>query len=175
MSYDFHLLPPRADGRLREDAEREMDDGAFAALDPKKEALKQRVADALIARDGRLEVLRVGYEANAPSRLRCLELNDASPGSLGIQISLYDDSAFVTAPFWHEGEAARRCFADIWEVLGVICGEAAYAVYDRQLGRALNPGEPIDAALACYAGTMRKINQRAAPGARGAKPWWKFW
>jgi hypothetical protein len=53
--------------------------------------------------------------------------------------------------------------------MGVICGVAGYAAYDRQLGRALEPGESIDAALDCYGETMARINH--AP----RRSWWRFW
>jgi hypothetical protein len=176
MSYDFHLLQPRADGDIREYARLEMDDGDFAPVDPKKEAMKLRIAQALAARFPAFEASRVGYEANAPSRLRCLELNDMSAESLGIQIQLFDDEAFVTVPYWHAGAKAQACFRQIWDAMRVICGEAGYAVFDPQLDRALEDGEDIDAALADYLKTMAHIARDPAFGGRAARrPWWKFW
>jgi hypothetical protein len=31
----------------------------------------------------------------------------------GIEITLFDDEASVTVPFWHQGAAARRVFEEI--------------------------------------------------------------
>lgn len=176
MSYDFHLLPPRADADLRALARQEKDDDAFAPIDPKKEAVKERVAAALVARFPSLEVSHVGYGAKAPSGLRCLELNDMSVDSFGIQIELFDDEAFVTVPYWHTGAKAEACFRQIWDVMGVVCREAGYAVFDPQMDRALKDGENIGAALATYLEAMARIAGDPAYGGRQvSKPWWKFW
>src|SRR6185369_7840661 len=42
-----------------------------------------------------------------------IELNGPAEESNGIQITLFDDEASVTVPFWHHGAAARRVFEDL--------------------------------------------------------------
>lgn len=174
MSYTFHLLPPRTDGDLRDYARLEMDDGAFVSVDPVKEAMKMRIAEALVARYPDLEVSREGYGRDAPSRLRCFEINDLGEDSFGVQIQLFDDEAMVTIPFWHTGEKAAACFRQVWDLMRIVCGVAGYAVFDRQMDRALADGETYDAALATYTKSMTRVSRDPDLGGRKpAKPWWK--
>ena len=174
MSYSFHLLAPRAGGDLRDYARLEMDDGAFVPVDKAKEAMKMRVAEALVARYPDLEVSREGYGRDAPSRLRCFEINDLSDESFGVQIQLFDDEAMVSVPFWHTGEKAAACFAQVWDFLRIICEVAGYHVYDKQMNRALADGESIDAALAAYAAAMKRVTRDPELGGRKPpKPKWK--
>jgi hypothetical protein len=64
MSYDFQLFRPRPGEDPRVTAQRDSDVFADSPPDPQKEALKRRVADALIAHNPRLEVLEpsAGFE-----------------------------------------------------------------------------------------------------------------
>ena len=89
-----------------------------------------RIAEALVARYPDLEVSRAGYGRGEPSRSRCFEINDLGEDSFGVQIQLFDDEAFVTVPFWHTGEKAAACFAQVWDLMRLICGVAGYAVFD---------------------------------------------
>ena len=174
MSYTFHLLPPRADGDLRSSARLEKDDGAFVAVDPAKEAMKMRIAEALVARYPGLEVSREGYGRDAPSRMRCFEINDLGEDSFGVQIQLFDDEAFVTVPFWHTGEKAAACFAQVWDLMRILCSVAGYAVFDEQMDRALEDGEKFDTALGVYTKSMTRVSRDPELGGRKpAKPWWK--
>ena len=174
MSYTFQLLPPRADGDLRASARLEMDDGAFVAVDPKKEAMKMRIAEVLVARYPALEVSREGYGRDAPSRLRCFEINDLADESFGVQIQLFDDEAVVSVPFWHTGEKAAACFAQVWDFMRLICGVAGYAAFDAQMDRALEDGETIDAALATYSAAVKRVSRDPELGGRKPpKPKWR--
>lgn len=174
MSYVFHLLPPRADGDLRASARLDMDDGAFVPVDAKKEAMKLRVAEALVARYPSLEVSREGYGRNAPSRLRCFEINDLGEESFGVQIQLFDDEAMVSVPFWHSGEAAGACFAQVWDFMRLICGVAGYRAFDKQMNRALADGEGPEAALATYSAAVKRVTRDPELGGRKPpKPKWK--
>jgi hypothetical protein len=120
MSYDFHLFRPRAGEDPYVTAQRYSDEFADSPPDPQKEALKRRVADALIAHNPKLEVFQFGYEQiaefekitveQARIKYRHLELNGSEEGTNGIQITLSDDEASVTVPFWHEGDKAADTF-----------------------------------------------------------------
>lgn len=182
MSYDFRLFRRRAGEDPHITAQRDSKEFAATPPDPQKEALKRRVADALIAHNPKLEVFKFGYEEiakhekisveEARLKYRHLELNGPEEGCNGIQITLFDDEASVTVPFWHEGEKAADTFREIWGYLEIISREADYLIYDPQIDRVIEPSAGFDAALACYAGAMQQIRQTRGPQ---QKPWWKFW
>ena len=174
MSYVFHLLPRQGDGDIRARARAERDDGAFVAVDPVKEALKLRVAEALVARYPTLEVSREGYDRGAPSRLRCFEINDLGGDSFGVQIQVFDDEATVTVPYWHTGDKAAACFAQVWDWMRLICEVTGYAVFDKQMDRVLEDGEAVDAALDAYGAAMKRVSRDPDFGGRKPpKPKWK--
>jgi hypothetical protein len=62
MSYDFQLFRPRAGEDPYVTAQRDSEEFADSPPDPQKEALKHRVADALIAHNPKLAVFQFGYE-----------------------------------------------------------------------------------------------------------------
>ena len=149
MSYDFQLFRPRAGEDPYVTAQRDSEEFDDSPPDPPKEALKRRVADALIAHNPKLEIFKFGYEEiakfekitveQARLKYRHLELNGPEEGSDGIQITLFDDEASVTVPFWHEGDKAADTFREIWSYLEIISREAGYRIYDPQLDRILEP------------------------------------
>ena len=175
MSYVLKLVHPRPDGNLRETALRDRTVGDFAAVDPKKEAVKLKIAKALAAKLPSIEVTRVGYEPDNPSHLRCFEINDLADESFGMQIELLDDDVSITIPFWHTGEKAAECFRQIWDVMSIVCTIGGYAAFDQQLDRPLADGEPPDDALACYLAAQRRVSRDPELGGRKPeKPkWWK--
>ena len=184
MSYDFKLFKRRAGEDPHVTAQRDSEEFAASPPDPQKEALKRRVADALIAYNPKLEVFQLGYEEiakhekitveQARLKYRYLELNGPDDDSNGIQITLFDDEASVTVPFWHEGEKAADTFREIWSYLEIISREAGYLIYDSQLDRILDPSQGFDDSLACYSGAMGQIHETFAASDE-KKPWWKFW
>jgi hypothetical protein len=178
MSYDLYLFRAGTDPRAADE-----DDGERGRRDPAAEALKRKVADALIALDPALdehvfdhdEIARLHKMPieEAYERFRYIELSDVSAGGAGTQITLFDDHASVTIPYWHEGAAARAPFERLWAYLDVICREADYEVYDPQLDRVIERGAFEDV-LACYSDAMRRIRGVIADPPR-RRPWWKFW
>src|SRR5438445_2635711 len=134
MSYDFRLFKQRAGEDALVTARADSDGFPTTPPDPQKEALKRRVADALIARNAQLRVFQFDYDAVAKSqkisveearlKFRHLELNGPEEGCNGIQITLFDDEASVTVPFWREGDKAADTFREIWSYLEIISREA---------------------------------------------------
>jgi hypothetical protein len=181
MSYDFVLFRPGDGVDPRED------DGEDApehgARDPAVEAVKRRVVDALLAHDARLKLFAFDFDEIAKlhkmpveqvyERFRHVEINDESERTSGIQVTLFDDRASLTIPFWHKGEDARRVLAQAWGYIGIICKECGYEAYDRQVGRVIDAGAFEDV-LACYEGAGRRIEGIVRPPP-ARKPWWKFW
>ena len=108
-------------------------------------------------------------------KFRHLELNGPEEGCNGIQITLFDDEASVTVPFWHEGNKAAETFREIWSYLAIICREAGYLIYDPQVDRVFDASAGFDDALACYTGTMQQIRKTLPGDSAKRRPWWKFW
>jgi hypothetical protein len=185
MSYDFRLFKRRADEDPLVTARADSDSLPTTPPVPQKEALKRRVADALIAHNPKLEVFQFDYGAVSKSqkisveearlKFRHLELNGPEKDCNGIQITLFDDEASVTVPFWHEGDKAADTFREIWSYLEIISREAGYLIYDPQVDRVIDPSAGFDEVLACYAGAMRQIHQTLPAGGTERRPWWKLW
>jgi len=184
MSYDFRLFKRRDDEDPLVTARADSDELPTTPPVPQKEALKRRVADALIAHNPKLQIFQFDYDAvskalkisveEARIKFRHLEINGPESGN-GIQITLFDDEASVTVPFWHEGDKAADTFREIWSYLEIISREADYLIYDPQVDRVIDPSAGFDEALACYAGAMRQIHKILAAGGTERRPWWKFW
>src|SRR2546421_82577 len=81
-----------------------------------------------------------------------LELNGPREGANGIQITLFDDEASVTVPFWHKGDKAAHTFREIWSYLEIISREAGYLIYDPQIDRISDASAGFGDALTCYTG-----------------------
>ena len=63
---------------------------------------------------------------DAKKKYRHIELNGPTEETNGIQITLFDDEASVTVPFWHQGAAARRVFEEIWSYVEIIEREGGF-------------------------------------------------
>ncbi len=184
MSYDFYLFAAEAGVDPRAAAAADEKGFEAGARDPAKEATKRKIANALIAHDPGLEVSAFDYDEIARlhrmrvdvayERVRHLELTDVSAGGSGVQIMLFDDSASVTAPFWHEGAGARADIERVWGYIDVICRATGYEVFDPQLDRVIWRGA-FDDVFANYERAVRHVKDVAEPPVRRHRPWWKFW
>jgi hypothetical protein len=188
MSYDIALLRPR-DGEALEDAFTRLvslapaDDPNPGPVVAAAEAAKQSLADALVRQRSSLRPFQFDFgqiaareqveRSEARRRWRHIELNDED---LGLQITLHDEYASATLPYWHEGAQADAAFRALWGCLQVIRNGGAYSVYDPQLGRALDLASDADFAeiLKTYVSTKRAV-ERARRAGPFKKPWWKFW
>ena len=178
MSYDFRLFKRRAGEDPHVTAKRNAEESTTTPADPQKEALKRRVADALIAHNPKLEVFQFNYDAiakhekisveQARLRYRHLELNGPEEDSDGIQITLFDDDASVTVPFWHEGDKAAATLRKIWSYLEIISRETGYLIYDPQIDRVFESAAGFEAALASYTGGATGASPSRS---RGRPPW----
>lgn len=182
MSYDFTLFTPQPGIDPQTLFETDADDMVRGPRDPKVEAKKNKIADVLIAHDSRLERFKPDFNkiaklhkispAEAYDRMRHLEINDAAPKTSGIQITLFDDTAALTIPYWHKRDEAERVLRQAWGYLDIICRECAYEVYDPQLGRVIDNGA-FDDVLWTYASMTERMDGMLARAPK--KPWWKFW
>jgi hypothetical protein len=149
MSYDLRLFLARPDVEdplqtARAEESEEINPGPPIAA---KEARKQEIATALAKTDPALKVFQFGFDEiakfqritveEAKVRFRQMELNGPEDGP-GIQITLLDDGASLTVPYWHKGKKAKAVFAKIWEYLLVIQKISGYQVYDPQFDRIID-------------------------------------
>lgn len=151
MSYDLYLFKPKAGidplETVDEIFSEESDEINPGIPYPEKEARKHLLANALVNLNPELQVFPFGFKElaemdkisveEAKIKYRHLELNGADDGN-GIQITLYDDSAEVTVPYWHGGADAKKVFNEIWSYLKVIENETGFMTYDPQLEKILN-------------------------------------
>jgi GNAT superfamily N-acetyltransferase len=169
LRYEFGLFRPRTGEAPQVTAMRGHGGFPTTPLDPQKEALKRRVADALIAQNPQLRICQFGFEQiayfehisveEARRRHRHLELNGPEGGN-GIQIVLHDDAATVSVPYWHTGEKAAEAFLELRRYLEIIRRETGYVVYDNQVGRMLAPAEDCTEALARYNEIVRRDHEQ---------------
>ena len=97
-----------------------------------KSARRQKLANLLVSLNPAFEVFKFPStqdEAEQSFSTGHIELSSPAGGN-GIQITLYDDSANLTIPYWHQRDKASSVFAEVWKYLQVIQTEAVYKVFD---------------------------------------------
>ena len=165
MSYDLHLFRPESGVEPLEtverllDADEETDEINPGLPVPEKEESKRALAQALINLNPQLEIFEFGFKEiaemegitqdEAHIKFRHLELNGAEDGN-GIQITLSDDTADITVPYWHTGDAAKQTFEEIWSYLKLLEAEGGFVTYDPQLEQILNLATDISSVLQTY-------------------------
>jgi hypothetical protein len=187
LSYDLHLIR-RVDGvdpaaSARELLGQDEDDLDPGEPSPALEDRKRRLAALLIAGNPQLEPFPFDYPAlatlneitedEARLRFRHVELNGPEDGN-GIQITLHDDRADITVPYWHQAPEATRVFEEIWGYLSILEREGPYAIYDPQLDRLIDLASDRDAVQRQYAGVVAQMPGITAQS-KPQKPWWRLW
>ncbi len=173
MSYDLHafLVPPGVSPADHARAVLEAAARPPAPAPPEARESNERLAAALVARCPEL----VRFDTDRED----VELI-AEP--IGVQVTLTTDSAFVSVPYWHEGEAARAAFAVIWAAVRVLAADAGYAIHDPQRDAFLDLGADFDAVVAGYEATIGRVHgifddedETEPEPPPPKKPWWKLW
>jgi hypothetical protein len=188
MSYDLHFVPTQSGVDAASSAEASLATEELGInlgpLDPAKEARKRAIAADLIAADPVLSVYPFDFqdlariegitEPEARVRFRHLELNGPEDGN-GIQITLFDDSASLTVPYWHDGSAAETVWDEIWSCVAVL-EQHGFATYDPQLERQVFRHADDAAVAEKYRQGVVFTRGVATELIRPPKrPWWKFW
>lgn len=194
MSYDLYLfsLAPGQSAQNRFE-QLTIDDGDDfpdpGPINPAAEKQKRDLAAAITALNPQMlpfkfdyaEVAKyIGKNLDDARRLfRHIELNDESANSRGIQVTIYDDHATITVPYWHKTPKAATVFKEIAS-FGRALSKAYPVTYDPQLDRPISWDADTAAVLAAYsriADNMDKVMAKAAKSldASPKKPWWKFW
>jgi len=188
MSYDLHLLLPVPDEEPLATAharlEMESEEINLGLPHPHKEARKTQLMRALRLETPTLQPFEFGYseiaqmngisEEEARIRYRHIELNGAEDGN-GIQITLYDDGADVTIPYWHQPAAARVVFDEVWRYLRILQNVGGFFVYDPQLDRQLDVDTDLSSVVARYGGVVAKVPEIVKRAEEPPRPWWKRW
>jgi hypothetical protein len=170
MSYDFRLFLPQPGVDPLVTAQVAPDDEAEEINPgppiPAKESRKQAIAAALIKVNPALTAFAFGFNEIAKSegisverakeRFRHIELNGPENGN-GIQITLFDDAASLTLPYWHKDKNAKPVFTEIWQYLTVLQTVAGYQIYDAQLECIIDLASDQDAAIKCYSDVVNQI------------------
>jgi hypothetical protein len=185
MSYDIRIFRPIPEEDPLATA-RSAENREPAAPNENTERLKRHVAEVLMANDPQLKPFHFDYEEiarytgtsieDARARYRHIELNSAEAG-LGIQITIFDDSASVTVPYWHtDPRDVQRALTAVWNCLSIIVRETGSAAYDPQLDRLLDLSQGYEQlALAYLPGAKRAGEVVAGEAQQASRPWWKFW
>lgn len=188
MSYDLHLVRATNEADALFAAthpdQSESEGPNIGPIDPEAEAWKARLVRALRKVNPALEPFVFDHaeiagllnitEGEAREQWRHVELNGPDDGN-GIQLTIFDASASITAPYWHRGNAAREVFREIWQYLEVLTREGGLWVYDPQLERILRLAGDFDAAVSAYADGMAFTDPVAAKVSEPRKLWWKIW
>ena len=172
MSYDLRLYPAPegVDANAayeqiihREESEAvDINQWVKRVLPESSRARMQGLADALTNRWPHFEQ----FEPASP--LPWIELNDEE---LQIQVSVYEQSASITMPYFRQRTTERmECLMGCLNLCREYCG---YVAYDPQLGRVVT-ADDSDAIAAVYRG-IDKHYQDLAGKPPDKKPWWKFW
>jgi len=186
MSYDFQLLPRSLGSDLLAHAHADDHEGEInpGPPTPEGEDRKARLSRALATSNPMLTQFAFGFaeiaktrgitEAEARVQFRHVELNGPEGGN-GIQLTLFDNAASITVPYWHQGAQAAIVVDEIWRYLDVLEREGHFATFDPQLDKILDLVKDKPAVLAAYARVIERMPQIVAQATRRAKPWWQFW
>jgi len=179
MGYDFHLFRvPLGVNAIVAYAEQLKDQEAKAMermagidnrglIDPSKEQIKEQLARALLARRPSLKLVERDYaqlakaksidESEARRQFRELELNERG---LGLQVTIFDDSAAVQIPFWRaDNEKAEKTLRAAWECLKILESAGGFTTYDPQAGRILKLDSDFSAILKAYRGLLDTVDR----------------
>lgn len=179
MSYDFQLfqVPDGASPmsaykthRNRQEAKaasRRRGENRWDLVDPSKEQMKRRLSTSLIASHPELRLSERDYvalartksitEDEARRRYRDLELSDIESG---LQVLLFDDTAYITLPFDPESKSSAELrLRAAWTCLEVLAKEGSFSTYDSQLGKILNLNTDFRAVLQSFLAANEQVNQ----------------
>jgi len=148
--------------------------------------VKEHVATALIQHNPSLQRFEVDYpktaesqklsENEARARSQHIGLNPPS-GDLAIQLTVYDDHVFMTAPYWYQSGDADRLFRSFLDYARIIHKTAGYLVYDPQTDKAFDPQKTESLDHPQYSHVVARMPEMIASAKNRSrkKPWWKIW
>lgn len=120
MSYDFTLFRPKPGLNGQEAYEQYLQDWHLRKDEKPDAAGKEQIrllAGKILAGAPHLDIFD-GIEPTIEGSGSHIELTNLENG---IQISIYEQEAFITMPYWHTQEEANTALKELWTYLRVIC------------------------------------------------------
>ncbi|HEY9776577.1 MAG TPA: hypothetical protein V6C81_22635 [Planktothrix sp.] len=187
MSYDFELFRPapemdltRALEQFHQEEEARVVSGAATPYDEAKEFAKKKIRDVLLHHNAKLIVTESHSKAKENSLEDCekksatvIQFDEPEEIGTGLQITLSDDSANVTVPYWHLAGEANAVFHEVWDYLLILEDEGGFRTYDPQVDHVLDLRLDFEKVALTYMRTSRAMAPTLA--GKTEKPWWKFW
>lgn len=185
MSYDFYCYRPESNEPNAEEALTaiQSEENQVYRDDEEARALKQRIADALISHNPRLEPFKFDYDEiartmnisieRARAQWNHIELNPPE-GDLAIQAWIHWDHVSFEIPYWYKGAKADAVFQQLGAYARVIRQTAGFFAYDPQTNRAFDPDREGIESHDEYDRIVTNLPAIIAQGSK-KKPWWKFW
>jgi hypothetical protein len=135
--------------------------GPGGTLSETRRGVWERVAARLLTIDGQFE------RFDAPAFI------EVSHETLGIQVSMFEQEASVSVPFWHEGGASHSVMLVVGQIVEVVRELSGWSVWDPQLGQELESQDAlVTAGAPLMSDTAESLTEIVAERRR---PWWKFW
>lgn len=188
MSYDIYCYKSSHDTPNEDEAnaviEADIEKWSKKDMNP---ATKLAIVKALKAFNPKLEIFDFDYGEIAELTVAIIEENDSKfhhieinhpEGEPAVQLVVYDNHVFLTAPYLHVGSDANQLFQYIRSYIKIIRETAGYFVYDPQTGTVFDPAmnefDGLDKYLS-VSNDMDEIIAGKSTNQLHKKPWWKFW
>lgn len=191
MSYDIYCFRPSSTTPSLEEAQAiiESEEELEQTEDESAKETKQRIVDALVQHNPRLQRFEFDYAKIAKSRKiseqqareqwKHVDLNPPE-GDPAIQITVFGDHVSISIPYWYSGPEADHVFGQIMDYLRVIKRTAGFRAFDPQNDRVFDPESEGLGEHESYEKIVRDLPAIAAQASKETslkrnRPWWKFW
>lgn len=184
MSYDFYCYRPTSERPNAQDAllAIQSEENQVYRDDEEARALKQKIVNALVAYNPKLQPFTFDYDQIARSmnvsieqaraQWNHIELNPPE-GDLAIQAWVHWDHVSFAIPYWYSGTKADEVFQQLDAYARVVREAAGFFAFDPQTDRAFDPTRDSIGPHDEYDRIVTNLPAIIAQGT--TKPWWKFW
>lgn len=185
MSYDFYCYRPKSDQPNAQEALAaiQSEENQVYRDDEEARATKQKIANALVACNPKLEPFKFDYNEisksmsltveQARAQWNHIELNPPE-GDLAIQAWVHWDHVSFAIPYWYSGSKADEVFQQLAAYVRVVREAAGFFAYDPQTDRAFDPALDNIGSHDEYDRVVTNLPAIIAQGTK-KKPWWKLW
>jgi hypothetical protein len=185
MSYDFYCYRPTSEQPDSQEALAaiQSEENQVYRNDSEAQAIKQKIAGALIAYNPRLEPFKFDYNEiarimnlsveQARAQWNHIELNPPE-GDLAIQAQIQWDHVSFEIPYWYTAVKADEVFGQLAAYARVVRRTAGFFAYDPQTNHAFDPERETIESHDEYDRIVTNLPAIIAQGMK-KKPWWRFW